>query len=80
MILKKCLLGVAVLILLAFSAQAFAQGSASGAFQGTVKDPSGAVVPGAKVTVKNTGTNVRTEIYDKQRGVLYCIRTTAREL
>ncbi len=57
MICKKCLLGVAVLILLAFSAQAFAQ-SASGSFQGTVKDPSNAVVPGANVTVKNTDTNV----------------------
>jgi len=56
MILKKWLLGVAVLMLLAFSAQTFAQGT--GSVKGTVKDPSNAMIPDAAVTVKNTETGV----------------------
>jgi len=68
MISKKCLLGVAVLILLAFSAQAFAQGSSTGSFQGTVKDTSGGVVIGAQVTVKNTETNVENKSITNNTG------------
>src|SRR5690349_13325787 len=35
-------------------------GQFSGSIQGTVQDPAGAVVPNAKVQLKNTGTNVVT--------------------
>ena len=48
-----CLIGVVVLVALAASfGWAFARGSASG----TVKDPSGGVIPGATVSVVNTAT------------------------
>src|SRR5690348_10202722 len=45
----------ALCLLLAVSA--LPQGIATGSISGTIADPSGAVVPGAKVTVVNTATN-----------------------
>ena len=42
----------------AFLGQAWAQGGASGAISGTVQDPSGAVVPGAAVSITNQATGV----------------------
>ncbi len=48
--------------LLVAALPAFAQVSSStGAIQGTVTDPGGAVIPGAKVTLVNEGTGARTE-------------------
>src|SRR5512143_1062418 len=51
-----------VLVLVAFalaaSLPAFSQGIASGSLSGYVADPTGAMVPGAKVTATNTGTNL----------------------
>src|SRR5450432_1508881 len=47
----------AFLLVLAMSAIAFGQGTVTGAIGGVVTDPSKNVVPGAAVTVKNTGTN-----------------------
>src|SRR5258706_14391547 len=44
-------------MLLAFTLPALAQSTTDGAISGTVYDSSGAVVPGAKVTVHNNGTN-----------------------
>ena len=41
-------------VVLCFSAIAFGQAT-SGSIEGTVKDPQGAVVPGATVTVESTG-------------------------
>jgi outer membrane receptor protein involved in Fe transport len=45
------------LLLGAFPAVVRAQSTTSGAIVGTVRDPSGAVIPGAKVTAINQGTN-----------------------
>jgi len=67
MILKKCLLGMAVLALLAFSAQAFAQSSST--ITGTVADENGGVMPGVKVTVTNESTNVKQELTTNSAGV-----------
>src|SRR6266550_2729081 len=45
------------LLVFAMSAIAFGQGTVTGAIGGTVTNPNKEVVPGASVTVKNTGTN-----------------------
>ena len=45
------------LLVLALSAVAFAQSTTTGAIGGVVTNPAKEVVPGAAVTVKNTGTN-----------------------
>ncbi|HYW74494.1 MAG TPA: TonB-dependent receptor, partial [Pyrinomonadaceae bacterium] len=51
--LRFCFVSVLVL---AFCAVAWAQGTVTGAIGGSVTDPKGAVVPGATVTVKNIDT------------------------
>src|SRR5689334_3469852 len=51
--LRFCFISVLVF---AFCAVAWAQGTVTGAIGGSVTDPKGAVVPGATVTVKNTDT------------------------
>src|SRR5579863_7785095 len=48
-----CLLPLAVFVLISVGAHA-AQGGSAGSIRGTVTDPSGAVIPGATVHVKNT--------------------------
>jgi outer membrane receptor protein involved in Fe transport len=45
------------LFCLLLAAAGFSQGIATGSISGTVADPTGATVPGAKVTVVNTATN-----------------------
>lgn len=50
-----------------FSQTAFAQ--ATGSLSGTVKDPNGAVVQGATVTVKNTATNLSRNFITNDDGV-----------
>lgn len=47
----------AVVLFLALTPSVFGQTSGSGALIGTVKDPSGGVVPNATVTLSNKGTN-----------------------
>jgi hypothetical protein len=55
-----------IVALLSFNAsRAYAQGSFFTSLSGTVTDPSGAVIPGANVVVKNTGTNAQ---YDAVTG------------
>ena len=49
-----------VVVLVAAASVALAQ-SFTGTILGTIKDPSGAVVPGVTVTITNAATNVRTE-------------------
>jgi len=56
--------------LLAFSAQSIAQTTLStGSISGTVTDPSGAVVSGAKVTITNVATSQKTELTSNAAGV-----------
>ena len=52
---------------LAFCVAAPAQ-SNRGAITGTVTDPTGAVVPGASVTITNTGTNQKTKLTTSETG------------
>jgi outer membrane receptor protein involved in Fe transport len=49
---------MAVLLLLAISSLFTAAQTSRGILTGTIKDPSGAVIPNAKITLINTGTNV----------------------
>src|SRR5258708_36280619 len=56
--MKQSVLRLVALIslIVATSVISFAQGSGAGSISGVVKDPNGAVVVGATVTVKNPGT------------------------
>lgn len=54
---KVFVLGLVLFMALA-STEAFAQGGATGAIAGSVKDPSGAAVPGAAVEIVNQATGV----------------------
>jgi hypothetical protein len=56
----QLLTAVALCLVLLFAAGAAAQ-DATARIVGTVTDPQGAVIPGVKVTVSNTATNVSTE-------------------
>ena len=50
-------LGFCLILLFVLSMSAFSQDITSGTIQGTIADDQGAVVPGATVEAKNTGTN-----------------------
>ncbi|HLY59461.1 MAG TPA: TonB-dependent receptor [Terriglobia bacterium] len=65
--------GIWVMILLVFAfsifgRHAFAQTTTEGAIGGTVYDPSGAAVPGATVTVQNSGTNAEQAVTTDDAG------------
>ena len=55
---KSVNLIASALIAFAMIAQAFAQGGATGAINGTVQDPSGAFVAGADVRITNQDTKL----------------------
>jgi outer membrane receptor protein involved in Fe transport len=58
---KSLVICLTILLLLTFTGMALAQSAETGQISGTVTDPTGAVVPGAKVTVTSVGTQaVRT--------------------
>src|SRR6266404_711068 len=59
------LAGAACLLL---AASALPQGIATGSISGTIADPSGAVVPGAKVTAVNTATNTASSVETNNDG------------
>ena len=67
MILKKCLLGAAMLVLLVFAGQAFCQSSSS--VGGTVTDATGGVLPGATVTVTNAATGIAQKVVTNSAGI-----------
>jgi len=50
------------------TASALPQGIATGSISGTIADPSGAVVPGAKVTAVNTATNTASSVETNNDG------------
>ncbi len=65
----RVVLCAAVLALvLALPSGVAAQSAGTGSIVGTVKDPSGAVVPGVKITVRNMGTNVSREASSDEQG------------
>lgn len=58
----------AVFAVVSLSGTAYAQSAASGNIEGIVTDPSGAVLPGVAVVVRNTGTNVTRVITTDSNG------------
>jgi hypothetical protein len=66
--LSKLILRAATLMFLA-SVCAWGQGSGSGTIQGTVKDASAAVVPGAKVTITRIETGVKSDTVSNNDGL-----------
>jgi len=63
-------IGVAILMVLTFSAISLrAQSTYTGQLSGVVKDPSGAVIVGAKVTLTDVGTNAQTTAVTDSKGV-----------
>ena len=59
-----------MLMLIVYSTAALAQtGSGGGTIQGTVKDESGATLPGARVKITNTATGITTNIVTSESGV-----------
>ncbi len=67
---RRTLIAVASVFLLMLFTQrlAEAQGSTSGSIAGTVTDPSGAVIPGATVTVTNLATNTSQTLTTRDDG------------
>jgi len=68
---KKFILGVAVLVTLLFSltASVVVQAQVTGAtLSGTVADPSGAVVAGAQISIKNTATGITRDVTSDSSG------------
>jgi trimeric autotransporter adhesin len=60
---------LAILTAILMAAAFFAAGQViTGTILGTVTDPAGAVVPGARIVIVNTGTNVRTETRSSTSG------------
>jgi hypothetical protein len=64
-VLRVC---VAVLMIVAAGTAAFAQSSNTAAIIGTVSDPSGAVIPGASVVVKNNATGLEFTATSNEQG------------
>ena len=56
-------------LLLATAVSAFSQGAGSGTITGTVTDPTGALVPGAAVVVRNTDTAIERKTETSEGGV-----------
>src|SRR5436309_11166497 len=60
--------GLALMVMLLLGRGIVAQSTTDGAVGGTVVDPSGAAVPNAKVTVRNTGTNAEQTVTTDESG------------
>src|ERR1017187_9373565 len=67
---KTSLIVISLLALLAvFAGPAFPQGAGSATITGTLTDPSGAFLPGAAVTIRNTDTAIERRIESNDAGV-----------
>src|SRR5579862_5570623 len=66
--LKKVNAALAILLLLIFAGFNSSAQQTLGAINGTVSDASGAIIQGAKVTVKNNGTNLELNKVTKSDG------------
>ena len=64
---SRLALGVLLLLLLLFTGIAFAQ-SERGTIAGTITDPSGAAIPGAKVVITNKNTNTTSTLTSNEVG------------
>ena len=64
---RMALLSIVLAMLLGTARQSWAQ-TATGQITGTIKDASGAVMAGAKVTLKNQGTNLTRETTSSDTG------------
>jgi hypothetical protein len=58
-----------IAVLAVFAAAAFAQGAGSATITGTLRDPSGAVVPGASVAILNVDTGIARAIQSNDAGI-----------
>jgi outer membrane receptor protein involved in Fe transport len=65
---------VVIIFCLLFTVSGFSQGIATGSISGSVTDPTGAIVPGAKVTAQNTATNQAFTVEANDLG-LFAIRS-----
>jgi hypothetical protein len=59
---------LALTLLVGLTATAWAQSAGTGRIQGRVTDPSGAAVPGAKVTIRNVETNASRTLESDEQG------------
>src|SRR5690348_2715672 len=66
-------------VLLGLAGSAFGQAGGTGTIQGTVTDPSGAVVAGAAVTATNVATGVKTDRKTTDAGVFVVSLLSAGE-
>ena len=70
MVQFKPAMKIAIVILIAvLAAPGFAQLAGSGTITGTITDPSGAVVPGADIVIRNTDTGVVRTIQSNEAGI-----------
>src|SRR5262245_46483511 len=60
---------IASVVALALAAPVFGQQAATATIEGVVTDPQNAVIPGAKVTVKNVDTGLTREITTDDSGI-----------
>ena len=67
-VLTRSLLAMLLMLICVFTSLA-QTGSGGGTIQGTVKDESGANLPGAKVKITNTATGITTNIVTSESGV-----------
>ncbi len=71
---------VALLVLTGISASAIAQTTINGAIGGVVKDPQGAIVPNATVTVRNVETNKESTATTDDEGRFRVVQLDPRQL
>ena len=66
--------GLAAVVMAGAAVSGMAQSATDGAIGGTVQDPSGAVVPGAKVVIRNNSTNAEQTLLTDNSGFFRAIR------